>query len=65
MLDIYLDQRTNDGTEEEKKEGEKDGPGRDDSDTQLPLTTKILGLISYLLSQPGIKSAMLELIGSG
>ncbi|XP_025114734.1 protein virilizer homolog isoform X3 [Pomacea canaliculata] len=65
LLDIYLDQRTNDGTEEEKKEGEKDGPGRDDSDTQLPLTTKILGLISYLLSQPGIKSAMLELIGSG
>lgn len=75
LLDIYLDQRSlEEQGEEEKKEGEKkDGEKekdclpKEDADVGIrtPMTTKILSHISYLLSQPGIKSAILQLIGSG
>ena len=68
LLDVYLEQREVEGLpEEDKKEGEKEKEGKEEGEGGMvsPMTTKILSLISYLLSQPGIKSAILQLISAG
>ena len=68
LLDVYLEQREVEGLpEEDKKEAEKEKEGKEEGETGMvsPMTTKILSLVSYLLSQPGIKSAILQLISAG
>ena len=68
LLDVYLEQRGVEGvSEEDKKEGEKEKEAKEEGEAGLvsPMTTKILSLVSYLLSQPGIKSAILQLISAG
>ncbi|KAL8610324.1 hypothetical protein ACOMHN_041138 [Nucella lapillus] len=70
LLDVYLEQRAAEQSlEEEKKEDEKEKDGGKEEGegggSVSPMTTKILSLISYLLSQPGIKSAILQLISAG
>ena len=68
LLDVYLEQREVEGLpEEDKKEAEKEKEGKEEGEGGMvsPMTTKILSLISYLLSQPGIKSAILQLISAG
>ena len=56
---MYLEQREVEGV----TEGDRDDDN-DDDNVVSPMTTKVLLLVSYLLSQPGIKSAILQLIGS-
>ena len=68
LLDVYLEQREQEGSsEEDKKEGEKEKESKEEGEPGKvsPMTTKILSLVSYLLSQPGIKSAILQLISAG
>ena len=52
-------------TEEEKRHEMRERDRERDEDQDVaPMTTKILSLVSYLLSQPGIKSAILQLIAA-
>ena len=56
-----MDEKEYDDVGEEKSSDiEKEAPGG--ISTVSLMTAKILSLISYLLSQPGIKSAILQLI---